>query len=77
MRKRDRIILYSLLIGIIATGGLIYNHLANGTPIQLERLIFVMLLLPVFGYFMWLRWDWAPEEGRKARERRRREREER
>lgn len=77
MRKQDKIILYSLLIGIFALGNLIYSHLASGTQIELDRLPVAMVLVPVFGYFIWLRWDWAPKEGREARERQRREREKR
>lgn len=77
MRKQDKIIFYCLLIGIFVLGNLIYSHLASGTQIKLDRLLGVMVLVPVFGYLIWLRWDWAPKEGRKARERRRREREKR
>jgi hypothetical protein len=44
-----------------------------GAPIAFDRLLLACLLLPVFGFLIWLRWDWAPAEGRKARAARQRE----
>ncbi|WP_086734792.1 hypothetical protein [Erythrobacter colymbi] len=71
---KEKVALYSLGIGIFATGGAIFNHLVHGKPIRLELLFFTPLIALVFGYLLWLRWDWAPEEGRKACAERRRER---
>jgi len=59
---KGKIALYSLGIGIIALGGLIYNHLVHGEPILLDHLPLILVLAPVFGFFLWLRWDWAKEE---------------
>lgn len=72
---KGKVAVYTLGIGIIALAGAIFNHVAHGKPILLDRLPLVFLVMPVFGYLLWLRWDWAPEEGRRAREKRRRERE--
>ncbi|AWW75029.1 hypothetical protein CD351_11385 [Erythrobacter sp. KY5] len=62
---KEKIALYSLGIGIFVLGSVIYDHLVHGEAIQLGRLWLAVLLLPVLGYFIWLRWDWAPNEGRK------------
>ena len=70
---KEKVALYSLGIGILAVGGSIFNYLANGKPIVLERLTLVLILAPLFGYFIWLRWDWAPAKRREKLQRQRRE----
>ncbi len=70
---KGKVALYSLGIGILALGGAIFNHLAYGKPILLERLPMILLISPVLGFFLWLRWDWAAERGRKVRAERKRE----
>ena len=62
-----RIALYSLGIGIIALSMAIYNHVAHGTAISPKGLLAGVILLPVFGFLLWLRHDWAVAEGRKRR----------
>ncbi|MCZ8136417.1 MAG: hypothetical protein O9266_08935 [Porphyrobacter sp.] len=71
---KARVLLYGLGIGIFGTGATIYNHLFHGKPIRIEVLAMMPLIALIFGFLMWLRWDWAPEEGRKARAEQRRER---
>jgi hypothetical protein len=66
---KTKIALYALGIGIFVVGSLIYNHLVHGEAINLGRLWLAMILLPLFGFFVWLRWDWTPNEGRKQFER--------
>lgn len=73
MRVKEKIALYSLAIGIAVLGTAIYRHLDDGTAIALDRLALALLLVPVMACVIWLRWDWAPEVGRKARVRKRRE----
>lgn len=65
MSARERIALYALGIGIFALGTMIYRHLAQGEPIHFENLWLILILPALFGYFTWLRWDWAPGEGRR------------
>jgi hypothetical protein len=62
---KEKIALYALGIGIFALGTQIYRHVTEGEPIQFENLWMILVLPPLFGYFIWLRWDWAPTEGRK------------
>lgn len=62
---KSKVAFYAIGIGIFAVGSLIYDHLAHGEQINLGRLFLAMILLPIFGFFIWLRWDWAPNEGRK------------
>ncbi|EAQ30455.1 hypothetical protein NAP1_06745 [Erythrobacter sp. NAP1] len=68
---KEKIALYSLGIGIFVLGSVIYDHLVHGEAIQLGRLWLAVLLLPVLSYFIWLRWDWAPKEGRERSKRER------
>lgn len=68
-----RVAIYSIGIGIAVLATIIYRHLVMGVPIAFDRLLLACLLLPVFGFLIWLRWDWAPAEGRKARAARQRE----
>ncbi|MGB7372265.1 hypothetical protein [Erythrobacter sp.] len=70
---KEKIALYSLVIEIAVLGTAIYRHLDDGTAIALDRLALALLLVPAMACVIWLRWDWAPEVGRKARARKRRE----
>lgn len=67
---KGRIALYALGIGIVTLSSVIFNHLAYGKPILLDRLPLIVLIAPLLGYFIWLRWDWAPAQRRKTLERR-------
>ena len=62
-----RVALYSLIIAIPVLVAIIYGHLANGEAISLKHLFAAMLVIPVFGYLIWFRWDWAEPRGRKIR----------
>lgn len=66
---KTKIALYALGIGIFVLGSLIYNHLVHGEAINLGGLLLAMILLPLFGWLIWLRWDWTPNEGREQYER--------
>jgi hypothetical protein len=70
---KDKIALYSLGIGIFALGGTIFNHLAYAKPISLERPPLILIIAPLFGYLIWLRWDWAPAARCRELEQQRRE----
>jgi len=61
---KQKVALYALGIGIAGLGAVIYRHLANGEPIHLENLWWALIFPPLAGFFIWLRWDWAPREGR-------------
>ena len=39
----------------------------QGTPFDPALLWIILILSPVFGAIIWLRWDWAPREGRRRR----------
>lgn len=65
---KEKIALYALGIGIVVLGSAIYGHLVDGEPIHLGRLLVVLFLGPVFGYFIWLRHDWAEPIGKRKRE---------
>ena len=56
---KEKVALYALVIGILTLGSAIYNHLVHGKPILLERLPMILVIAPVLGFFIWLRWDWA------------------
>ncbi len=71
---KQKVLLYALGIGILGIGFAIFNHFAYDKPILPERFFLIAMLVPVFGYLHWLRWDWAPEAGDEARVRRKRER---
>lgn len=62
---KGRIALYSLGIGILALGSTIYDHLVHDEPILLERLPLILVIAPLFGFLIWLRWDWARAERRR------------
>lgn len=67
---KTRVILYTLGIGIFALASAIYGDVVNGKAITPGGLLTTVLVLPVFGYLIWLRWDWAPAEKRKRSEER-------
>jgi hypothetical protein len=67
----QKVALYSLIIGILGTGGVIYNHLAFGGPLRAWGVMMVPVLALILGFLMWMRWDWAPSQRRRARDDRR------
>lgn len=64
---KEKVALYTLGIAIFALGALIYNHLVNGEPIVLGQLVYVLILPPIGGFMIWLRWDWAQAKRREKR----------
>lgn len=63
---KAKVALYALVIGIFTLGSAIYNHLVHGKPILLERLPMILVIAPVLGFFIWLRWDWAKAKQQSA-----------
>ncbi|MEM7700298.1 MAG: hypothetical protein AAF251_00025 [Pseudomonadota bacterium] len=64
---KEKVLLNALVIGIFIAGSAVYSHLFDGEPIHLGRLIVVLCLAPVFGYLIWLAYDWAIPEGARRR----------
>ncbi len=57
-----KVLLYSVAVLAI---GLAWAIATADRPITSANLVKVLLLTPVFGFVLWLRWDWAPERRRK------------
>ena len=62
-----RVAIYALSIGIFALASAIYGHLVHGEAISAKALFAGILLLPIFGFLICLRWDWAEPLGRQRR----------
>ena len=60
---------------VVITGVAAVTWWANGAPVpEKGTLIAVLLLVPLFAWLIWLRWDWAPAEyQRRQAEKRKRE----
>ena len=70
---KQRIIWHSILAGIILLGIVLWNYVVHGEPINLKVFLVLPIYMPVAGFMIWLRWDWAPEKRRKKRAERQRE----
>ena len=55
---------YLLLIAVIAAAFLYFGGAENVTP---GRIVLGSISAILFAYLMWLRWDWAPAQGRRRR----------
>ena len=62
-----RVVIYALSIGIVALASAIYGHMVHGEAISAKGLFAGILLLPIFGFLIWLRWAWAEPIGRQRR----------
>lgn len=56
-----KVALNCLLI-LMVVGFLIYRD--GLSDVRPKNVLFALLLLPVFGFAIWLRWDWAPQRRR-------------
>ena len=72
MTPLRRMLCYAAFIAAVAAVTVWWD----GDAIDPARAAGAALLVPVFAFVIWLRWDWAPAEGRKRREERARRREE-
>lgn len=59
-----RVALYAGLIAAIALLALP----RGGNVAEPGRILTALLLIPLFAWLIWLRWDWAPRARRKRRE---------
>ena len=71
MTNGEKIALNAVLFVGLGVGAAIYE----GTPFDAKYLLVLIVVAVPIGALLWLRWDWAPKEGRKRRAERRRERE--
>ena len=70
MRTAEKIILNAIVVVGVAVATAMYK----GIPFDSRSLGFLLLLALPFGALLWLRWDWAPKEGRRRRAERKRKR---
>ena len=70
---KQKIIWNSILIGIVVLGMVLWKHVVHGEPINPRMFLVLPILIPLMGFMIWLRWDWAPEKRRKKRAERQRE----
>tara|TARA_B100000678_G_scaffold253108_2_gene229469 strand:+ start:127 stop:354 length:228 start_codon:yes stop_codon:yes gene_type:complete len=71
MTNAEKIAFNTLLFVGIGVAVAIYE----GTPFDPRHLFLLLLVAIPMGALLWLRWDWAPREGRRRRAERRRKRE--
>ena len=64
---KQKIIWNSILIGIVVLGMALWKHVVHGEPINPRMFLVLPILIPLMGFMIWLRWDWAPEKRRKKR----------
>ena len=61
----------AFLFVVVALSALIWKR----EPFDPALLWTILIASPVVGAFLWLRWDWAPKEGRRRRAERKRRKE--
>jgi len=62
-----KVILYTLLLLNFVFWSSLYKHVIEDEPLGFEN-PWALLIVPVFAFFIWLRWDWAYARRRRNRE---------
>ena len=59
---KQKILLNSLLAGIVLLVIVLWDYLINGEPINVKLLFLLPIFMPAMGFMTWLRWDWARQQ---------------